>query len=104
MTHVWPYLAVLDRAARLASLILAAMFMLVVLDPPVRSTLDDGSIVYWQGGDNRYRLWLLVKLDDGRTVGVGSQRMLQPTKGERVVLREQIGRLDTSKFFEVPTP
>ena len=62
------------------------MFMLVVLDPPVRSTLHDGSIVCWQGGDNRYRLWLLLKLDDGRTVGVGSQRMLQPTKGERVVL------------------
>ena len=96
------FLTMLDRVARLVSLIFVEVFMLILFDPPVRSTLGDGSIVYWQGGDNRYRLWLLVKLEDGRTVGVGSQRMHQPTKGERVVLREQIGLLGTSKFYEPP--
>lgn len=46
---------------------------------------------------------LVVKLDDGRTVGVYSQRTHWPTEalpaaGERVLVQERIGLLGSRKF------
>jgi len=41
-------------------------------------------------------------MDDGRTVGVASERRGQPTEGERVLVQERIGLFGTRKFYETP--
>jgi len=76
-------------------------------DPPLWSNLIEGSIVRWQPTDNPYpgaqfsSMYLLVKIDDGRTVGVASQRMRPPTQGERVLVQERTGLLGIPKFYEI---
>jgi len=96
--------------------VVASVFMLGlvvwVLDPPLRSQLIEGSIVRWQwteigqSGTNLYSARLLVKLDDGRTVGVASQRAHWPaagwpTEGGRVLVQERIGLLGSRKFYDM---
>jgi len=78
-------------------------------DPPLRSNLIEGSVTAWQRSDNPSppgaspRTWLFVKMDDGRTVGVASERRGQPTEGERALVQERIGLFGTRKFYEKPT-
>jgi hypothetical protein len=78
-------------------------------DPPLRTNLVEGSIVSWQRSENPYPgtyvvpFWLVVKTDDGRTVGVASYRSSRPTEGERVLVQERVGLLGISKFYETPT-
>jgi hypothetical protein len=95
--------------------IFAAVFLLGLLawgfDPPLRSKLIEGSIIRWQyvdkprSGRTLNILQLIVKLDDGRTVGVASQRTHWPTEawptaGERVLVQERIGLLGSRKFYD----
>jgi len=96
--------------------VVAGLFMLGlvvrVFDPPLRSKLIEGSIVRWQwteigqSGTNLYSARLLVKLDDGRTVGVHSQRAHWPAagwpaEGGRVLVQERIGLLGSRKFYDM---
>lgn len=100
----------LRRWLSVALAVVASVFLLGLLawgfDPPLRSKLIEGSIVRWQYSDNPYpgadfkTMWLLVKMDDGRTVGVASQRMRQPTAGDRVLVQERIGLLGSRKFYD----
>jgi hypothetical protein len=122
LAHVLNYLSLDDRlptvfmpVSPLSILcwVAVATLLLAVLawrfDPPLRSNLIDGSVVGWQRSDNPsppsahlHRTWLLVKIDDGRTVGVASDRESQPSAGERVIVQERIGLLGTRKFYEMP--
>jgi hypothetical protein len=97
--------------------VIAALFLLGlfawVFDPPLRSKLIEGSIVRWQwteigqdGTTLQHTAWFLVKLDDGRTVGVASQRAhwptaAWPTEGERVLVQERIGLLGSRRFYDM---
>src|SRR5215468_2843320 len=96
--------------------VVASLLMLGLLawvfDPPLSSQLIEGSIVRWQwtetgqSGTNLYSAWLLVKLDDGRTVGVASQPAHWPaagwpTEGGRVLVQERIGLLGSRKFYDM---
>jgi hypothetical protein len=77
-------------------------------DPPLWSNLIEGSIVRWQYTDNPNpgahftTMWLLVKMDDGRTVGVTSQRIRPPTEGERVLVQERTGLLAHPQILRDP--
>jgi hypothetical protein len=103
----------LRRWLSVALKIVAVVFLLGLLvwgfDPPVRSKLIEGSIIRWQYIDNPRSgrtlqpMSLVVKLDDGRTVGVYSQRTHWPTEalpaaGERVLVQERMGLLGSRKF------
>lgn len=97
--------------AIVAGLLMLGM-VVYVFDPPLRSRLVEGSIVRWQwteigqSGTTLYTARLLVKLDDGRTVGVKSQRAHWPaagwpTEGERVLVQERKGLLGSRKFYDM---
>ena len=49
-----------------------------------------------------YKMNLLVQIDDGRRVGVLSERRSAPSIGERVTVQERIGWLGTARFVEIP--
>jgi hypothetical protein len=86
------------------------MLYLIVrsIDPPWSVSEAKGTILSW--GDTRhldlvlryYKLQLLAKVDDGRTVGVSSERRTAPKVGERVIIQERIGLLGTRTFVELP--
>jgi hypothetical protein len=87
--------------------LIVLMFPVLVAkyDPPVRSNLTGGAVVSWKrsGLPSDARQWtqLFVKIDDGRTVRVASERTA-PTVGERVRVQERIGLLGTRTFHEMP--
>ena len=85
----------------------AAMLLLAwKYDPPLRSNLTGGAVISWMRSglpqDPRQWTQLFVKIDDGRTVRVTSERTAQPTVGERVLVQERIGLLGTRTFYEMP--
>lgn len=88
----------------------AAMLLLAGLawkfDPPLQSNLAGGAVIGWHrsGIPSEARHWttLFVKIDDGRTVRVASERKAQPTVGERVLVQERVGLLGSRKFYEMP--
>ena len=98
----------LANAFYLVLLVVMLALLIWAADPPLWSNLVEGSIVRWQYTDNPRpgasftTMWLLVKMDDGRTVGVTSQRMRPPTEGERVLVQERTGLLGIPKFYEIP--
>jgi hypothetical protein len=96
-----------------ATAVVGVAFILAVLiwqfQPPLRTNFMEGSIVSWQRAENPYAgayvipIWLVVKMDDGRTVSVASHRSSRPAEGERVLVQERVGLLGFSKFYEMPT-
>jgi hypothetical protein len=89
----------------------AAGVFLWMNDPPWRVRGAEGSVISfsapqvpWQMITAYYKTALLVRTDDGRTVGVRSQRSAPPAIGERVFLQERFGMLGTHTFVEVPKP
>ena len=97
-----------------ATLMVGAAILLILLlgaavwkfDPPVRSNLAGGAVISWHRSgvpsEAREWTWLFVKMDDGRTVRVSSERTAQPTVGERVRVQERAGLFGTRKFYEMP--
>jgi hypothetical protein len=92
----------------------AAILIVVALviwrhDPPWRVTEVQGSVVnsHQPQAPNLviryYRMDLLVKTDDGRTVQVSSERRAHPTVGERIKIQERVGLLGTRAYVEIPT-
>ena len=80
------------------------------LDPPWRVNEIHGSVVSWGARPmpnvvfQYYKVLLVVKTDDGRNVGVSSDRRIPPTPGERILIQERIGILGSRSFVEIPTP
>src|SRR5262249_50686725 len=80
------------------------------LDPPWRVNEIHGSIISWGKRENPdvvvhyYKMRLFVRTDDGRNIGVSSERRVPPTLGERILIQERIGLLGSRSFVEVPTP
>lgn len=78
-------------------------------DLPWRAQEIEGSIVSWSASQNPtvmvanyYKMALLVRADDGRMVGVFSERRVAPAVGERVHLQERFGLFGTHSFVELP--
>ena len=102
----------LRKWLRIVCQVAAAVLFLAVLawlfDPPLRSDLIEGSVIGWHRlhipspPSAGLHSTLLVKMDDGRTVGVASERKVQPSEGERVLVQERVGLLGLSKFYEMP--
>jgi hypothetical protein len=46
---------------------------------------------------------LVVKADDGRNIGVSSERKVPPTPGERILIQERVGLLGSRSFVEIPS-
>jgi len=92
-----------------ATLLVGAVILLILLlvalvwkfDPPVRSNLASGVIISWHRSGVPSEA-LFVKIDDGRTVRVASERTAQPKVGDRVRVQERTGLFGTRKFFEMP--
>ena len=80
------------------------------IDPPWRVNEIHGSVVSWGARPmpnvvfQYYKVLLVVKTDDGRNVGVSSERRVPPTLGERILIQERIGLLGSRSFVEIPTP
>jgi hypothetical protein len=80
------------------------------LDPPWRVNEIHGSVVSWGARPmpnvviRYYKMLLVVKTDDGRNIGVSSERRVPPTPGERILIQERIGLLGSRAFVEIPTP
>ena len=80
------------------------------LDPPWRVNEIHGSIISWGKRENPdvvvhyYKMRLFVRTDDGRDIGVSSERRVPPTPGERILIQERIGILGSRSFVEIPTP
>jgi hypothetical protein len=50
-----------------------------------------------------YKMFLVVKADDGRNIGVSSERRIPPKPGERILIQERVGLLGTRSFVEIPS-
>ena len=50
-----------------------------------------------------YKMLLVVKADDGRNIGVSSERRIPPKPGERILVQERVGLLGSRSFVEIPT-
>jgi hypothetical protein len=80
------------------------------LDPPWRVNELRGSIISWGKRENPdvvvhyYKMRLFVRTDDGRDIGVSSERRVPPKPGERILVQERIGLLGTRSFVEILTP
>ena len=80
------------------------------IDPPWSVNEIRGSVVSWgvQESPNvvlrYYKMLLVVKADDGRNIGVSSERRVPPKPGERILVQERVGLLGSRSFVEIPTP
>jgi hypothetical protein len=78
------------------------------IDPPWRVNELEGSVVNWGRQETPnvvvryYKMLLFVRTDDGRNIGVSSERRAPPTPGERILLQERVGLLGTRSFVEIP--
>jgi hypothetical protein len=79
-----------------------------MIDPPWRVTEIEGVVL---GSGNTiaprvrvqyYKMHLLVKADDGRNIGVFSERHVPPAVGTRITIQERLGLLGTRTFIEIP--
>jgi hypothetical protein len=80
------------------------------IDPPWSVNEIRGSVVSWGVRENPdvviryYKMLLVVKADDGRNIGVSSERRVPPKPGERILVQERVGLLGSRSFVEIPTP
>jgi hypothetical protein len=86
---------------------IAAFCVLRMIDPPWQVSEIQGVVL---GAGNRiapsvridfYKVHLLVKADDGRTLGVYSERHVPPATGTRITMQERVGLLGTRTFVEI---
>ena len=79
------------------------------IDPPWSVSELQGSVVNWGKSEapnvhiRYHRMWLFVRTDDGRDVGVSSERGVPPMPGERVLIQERVDLLRTRLFVEIPS-
>lgn len=80
-----------------------------LIDPPRKVSEIQGVVI---GSGNRivprvrieyYKVHLAVKADDGRNLGVYSERHVPPAVGTRITIQERLGWLGTRTFVEIPT-
>ena len=90
-------------------LVAIALFGLVwSIVPPWKVKELQGSVVSWgeQVMPNvvirYYKMLLIVRTDDGRDIGVSSERRVPPKPGERIFIQERVGLLGTRSFVEIP--
>jgi hypothetical protein len=92
----------------LALLPILAVVLAWQIDPPLRVSEIQGVVL---GSGNRiapsvrvqyYKVHLMVKADDGRTIGVFSERHVPPAVGTRIAIQERLGLLGTRTFIEIP--
>ena len=107
----------LARALRRSLLIVAvipvaafALFGAVwAIDPPWRVNEIHGSVVSWGAQEmpnvviGYYKMLLVVKADDGRNIGVSSERRVPPKPGDRILIQERVGLLGSRSFVEIPS-
>jgi hypothetical protein len=90
------------------SVILVTVFA-VFGDPPWSVSEIHGSVVSWGAQEapnvviRYYKMLLVVKADDGRNIGVSSERRIPPKPGERILVQERVGLLGSRSFVEIPT-
>ena len=99
----------LFRVAFVVLILSLTAFGLLWSYDPTRSVKEiEGTIVSWgvpEGPNNAiryYKMWLLVQTDDGRRVGVSSERRTAPVVSERIAIQERLGWLGTTSFVEIP--
>jgi hypothetical protein len=79
------------------------------IDPPWSVNEIHGSVVSSGGrqtpnvASRYYKMLLVVKADDGRNIGVSSERKVPPTPGERILIQERVGLLGSRSFVEIPS-
>ena len=90
-------------------ILLLTAFGLLWSNDPTQSVKEiQGSIVSWGGPEapnsaiRYYKMLLLVQTDDGRRVGVLSERRTAPVVSERIAIQERLGWLGTESFVEIP--
>jgi len=74
------------------------------LDPPWRVNEIHGSLAMPNVVFQYYKMLLVVKTDDGRNIGVSSERRVPPMPSERILIQERIGLFGSRSFVEIPTP
>jgi hypothetical protein len=106
----------LARALRGSLLIISAILITVfavlgavwAVDPPWSVNEIHGSVVSWGQQEmpnvvlGYYKMFLAVKADDGRNIGVSSERRTPPKPGERILIQERVGLLGSRSFVEIP--
>ena len=79
------------------------------IDPPWSVNEIRGSVVSWGVQEtpyvvlSYYKMFLVVKADDGRNIGVSSERRIPPKPGERILIQERVGLLRSRSFVEIPS-
>jgi hypothetical protein len=79
------------------------------IDPPWHVNELQGSIAGWGKQETPnvviryYKMLLFVRTDDGRNIGVSSERRAPPQLGERIMIQERVGLLGTRSFVEIPS-
>jgi len=77
------------------------------IDPPWSVNELEGSVVDWGKQETPnvviryYKMLLFVRTDDGRDIGVSSNRSVAPRRGDRVLVQERVGLLGTRSFVEI---
>ena len=87
---------------------LLAVGLAWVIDPPWQVREIQGIVL---GAGNKispgvrvqyYKVHLLVKAEDGRNIGVFSERHVPPAAGTRITVQERVGLFGTRTFIEIP--
>ena len=104
------------RTIRGGLLVIGLLFVLTIaafgvvwsIDPPWSVNELQGSVVSWGRQESPnvviryYKMLLAVRTDDGRNIGVSSERGIPPKQGERIQIQERIGLFGTRSFVEIP--
>ena len=103
----------LRRSLLIIAIIPVAAFALFgavwAIDPPWSVNEIRGSVVSWGVQETPnvvlryYKMLLVVKADDGRNIGVSSERRVPPKPGERILVQERVGLLGSRSFVEIPS-
>jgi hypothetical protein len=85
-----------------------AVGLVWVIDPPWQVGEIQGVVL---GSGNKiapgvrvqyYKVYLLVKAEDGHSIGVFSERHVPPAAGTRITVQERVGLFGTRTFIEIP--
>ena len=92
-----------------AAALLVAAFAIIWFNDPARSITELRGTVLGSGANQSpknaisyYKMRLFVKIDDGRHVGVLSERRTAPSIGDRITVQERLGWFGTTQFVEIP--
>jgi hypothetical protein len=79
------------------------------IDPPWSVNEIRGSVVSWGVQETPnvvlryYKMLLVVKADDGRNIGVSSERRAPPKPGDGILIQERVGLFGSRSFVEIPS-